>query len=68
MKLRIKWILKKAFVYRFEEIEFPATEHNATSQENVMEVTIRGILANGEDYDGKNVLTMASNKGGSTAE
>ena len=62
-----KWELKKAFVYRMEEVEYPADSHNATSQENLMIVVIRGFLANGMDYDGKNVIVMTSNRGGSTA-
>lgn len=61
------WELQKAFVYRMEEVEFPSDSHNATSQENIMVVVIRGVLVNGEDYNGKNVLTMTSSRGGSTA-
>ena len=54
------WELQKAYIYRLEEIEFPADAHNATSQENVMLVVIRGLVSNGEDYDEKNALTMTS--------
>ena len=61
-----KWELKKAFVYRMEEVEYPADSHNATSQENAMLVVIRGVLSDGLDYDGKNVLSMESTRGGTT--
>ena len=54
------WGLQKAYVHRFEEIALPADAQNATSQENMMLVVIRGLVANGEDYNGENVLTMTS--------
>lgn len=52
------WQFKKAYVHWLEEIEQPEVSQNATAQENAMRAVIRGLVADGQDYDSAGILTL----------
>jgi hypothetical protein len=53
-----EWKIEKAYVYRYEEIEYPPQSGSANDQGNYVELVIRGIVANGQDYDGTNIVAV----------
>jgi hypothetical protein len=55
------WTLHKAYVHRYEEVEFPKGSGSATDQGNYFEIVVRGTLQHiNVDYDGKNILQVAA--------
>ena len=53
-----EWKIDKAYVYRYEEIEYPPQSGSMTDQGNYVELVLRGIVANGQDYDGTNIVAV----------
>lgn len=53
------WTLQKAYVHRYEEVEFAPGSGSETDQGNYYEIVVRGTLLNNEAYNGKNVLDVA---------
>ena len=55
------WTLHKAYVHSYNEVEFPESSGSETDQGNYYEIIVRGtLLHNNLDYDGTNILQIAT--------